>query len=27
MEKKTLRINKLEHVLIRKVYQLFWNML
>ena len=25
--KKTLQINKLEHVLIRKVDQLFWNML
>ena len=27
IERKKLKINGLEHVLIRKVYQLFWNML
>ncbi|MHB8884222.1 MAG: hypothetical protein ACYC5H_03860 [Methylovirgula sp.] len=27
IERKALQINKLEHVLIRKVDQLFWNML
>ena len=26
IKRKALKINRLEHVLIRKVYQLFWNM-